>query len=216
MNGLSTSTRNHHMMKVLKVSREAVEEAAEVVKNGGLVIYPTDTVYGLGCNPFDEDAVRRLVEAKKRRGKPLPIAVPSLEVAERVAKFNDAARRIARAFWPGAVTIVLECIAQLPREVTAGTGRVGVRVPGCEWAVLLAELSGGFIVSTSANMSGMEPPRTVWDAINQVGSHVDLALDGGEATLSRPSTVVDLTSGRPVVLREGPVSLEELLEALGG
>ena len=107
MNGLSTSTRNHHMMKVLRVSREAVEEAAEVVKNGGLVVYPTDTVYGLGCNPFDKDAVRRLINAKKRRGKPLPIAVPTLEAAERVARFNDAARRIAEAFWPGAVTIVL-------------------------------------------------------------------------------------------------------------
>jgi len=202
------------MMRILRVSREAVEEAAEIVRDGGLVIYPTDTVYGLGCDPFNEAAVRRLLRAKRRRGKPLPVAVSSLEAAERIAVFNEAARRVARRFWPGAVTIVLECRAEPPQEVTAGTGRVGVRVPGYEWAVLLAELSGGSIVSTSANITGMEPPRTVWEALRQVGDRVDLALDGGEAPLRRPSTVVDMTSGSPRVLREGPVSLEEILEAL--
>ena len=201
-------------MRVLNVSREAVEEAAEVVRSGGLVIYPTDTVYGLGCDPFNRNAVRRLLRAKRRKGKPLPVAVSSLEAAERIAVFNEVARSVARRFWPGAVTIVLECREELPEEVTAGTGRVGVRVPGYRWAVLLAELSGGFIVSTSANVSGMEPPRTVWEAVRQVGVHVDLALDGGEAKLRRPSTVVDLTSGRPRILRKGPVSFDDILKAI--
>ena len=153
------------MVRVLKINPEnpdpcIVEEAVGIMREGGLVVYPTDTVYGLGTNPFSAEAVERVHNAKRRRGKPLPLLLSDPGQADRVAVVTKKARRLIEEFWPGQLTIVLEARPVVPEPVTLGTGKVGVRVPESPIARMLAEGLGGAIVGTSANISGAPSPRT--------------------------------------------------------
>ena len=199
------------MVLVLEAGPEAIRRAAEVVAGGGLLIYPTDTVYGLGCDPFNEEAVRRVFEVKGRGDKPLPVLASSLEKAKRIAFFRPLALRIAKAFWPGPLTLVLPRKPSLPDVVVCGAPSVGVRVPGHEFALELIEACGGLLVGTSANKSGRPAPRTAQEAIAELGDLVDLVVDAGPSPLGRPSTIVDLTSPQDIrVIREGPIKLEEV------
>jgi L-threonylcarbamoyladenylate synthase len=179
----------------------ALERAARLLAGGGVVAFPTDTVYGLGADASRPDAIERLYEAKGRdRSKPLAVLVPDAAAAERQAgEWPPLAERLAEAYWPGALTIV-----------AAGTG---FRVPAHEAARAIAakllELTGGGLVATSANRSGDPDPRTARDVVEALGAGVDLVLDGGE-TAGVPSTVVRVEGGRLEVLREGAVSAAEL------
>ena len=200
-----------HRGVVLKVSEESISKAAEKVKSGGIVVYPTDTVYGLGCNPYNVEAVRRLIKVKGERRKPLPILASDLNAAARIADFSREAKLLASRFWPGPLTLVLKSKGTLPPEVT---NTVGVRVPDNMVALKLIRLCGGLLVGTSANKTGAEPPRSVQEAFKQLGEEVDLYLDGGVSRIGVSSTVLDLTSGKPKVLREGPVKIGDLLKLL--
>jgi len=201
-------------MRVLKVTAENVRFAAEVVKKGGLVVYPTDTVYGLGCNPFNLEAVKRVFRVKGERKKPLPVLAFSMEDAERIAEFGEDARRVAGHFWPGPLTLVIPKKPLLPGIVTYDKPSVGVRVPKHRVALQLLCLSNGLLVGTSANKTGGSPPRSAQESAEQIGEDVDLILDGGSVPIGRPSTVVDLTGEEFKILREGPISLSELLAVL--
>ena len=194
---------------------EAIGEACRVVRGGGLVVYPTDTLYGLGADPFNERAVSRAYEAKRRESKPMPVLVSSREVVEEVAVVVDEAVRLMDAFWPGPLTIVLPRRPRLPRAVTAGADSVGVRMPRHSLALSLIESCGGVLIGTSANISGMPPPRTVEEALSQLGDSVDLAIDAGPAPIGAPSTVIDLSGERPRLVREGAIRLEEVERVLG-
>jgi len=202
--------------RVLKAVEEAIIEAAEIVRGGGVVVYPTETVYGLGCDPLNPEAVYRLLRVKGRGRKPLPVAASSVERAREIAYFTPLAERVASLFLPGPLMLILRAKVQFPRGVTCGLETVGVRVPDHPVALRLAELSGGCLVSTSANKSGEPPPRDVEEAVAQIGGEVDLILDAGPSPLGRPSTILDLTSEKPRVLREGPIPVERVLEALRG
>ncbi len=206
------------MVKVLSLGKvgleRAVAEASRVVREGGLVIYPTDTVYGLGADPFNEGAVERAFEAKRREAKPMPVLVSDLDAASRLVYVSDLARRLMEAFWPGALTIVLPSRGALPRRVTAGLSSVGVRMPSHPVALRLVEACGGALIGTSANISGQPPPRTVEEALAQLGGSVDVAIDAGPALHGVPSTVVDLSSGEPKLLREGAVKWLDVLAVL--
>jgi len=199
--------------RVLKATNEAIVEAAEIIKGGGLVIYPTETVYGLGCDPFNPSAVDRLLRVKGRENKPLPIAADSIKKAREVAQFNPQAEKIVSELWPGPLTLVLKARFSFPQGVTCGLDTIGIRVPDHEVALRLAELSGGYLVSTSANKSGAPSPRRVEDAIAQIGQEVDLIIDAGRSPLGHSSTVLDLTS-KPRILREGPIPMKLILEVL--
>lgn len=200
-------------MKILKATLDNVLAASRIVKNGGLVIYPTDTVYGLGCNPLNTEAVKRVFEAKGgKREKPLPILASSIGHVERIAFLSEKARKIAEKFWPGSLTLVLPKKKTLPNIVTLNLDSVGVRVPQHETALQLISLSGGLLVGTSANRSGEKPPQTAREAAAQVGEKVDMIIDGGPTALGVSSTVVDLTANTPKILREGPVDLKEILD----
>ncbi len=209
------------MPRILKVNavrpdRGAIREAAEIVSSGGLVVYPTDTVYGLASNPFSEEAVKRLFRAKGRpENKPIPVLVDGVETAEEIAHITRDALKLIENYWPGPLTIVLRVKRDLPCLVTACTGRVGLRVPGHMVALLLAKESGGAITGTSANISGWTPPRTAEEAIRQLGDRVDLVLDAGPSPGGKPSTVVDLSGEEPVLVREGPIPVHELEKILG-
>ena len=197
--------------RVLKASRRAVKEAARAVRSGGLIIYPTDTVYGLGCNPFDEQAVRRVFEVKGREARrPLPVLASSLEEVLRIAVLDEEALRLARSFWPGPLTLVVPRKPVLPDVVACGLPSVGVRVPGHEFALKVIRACGGLLVGTSANRSGRPAPRTAQEAISELGDRVDLVIDAGPAPLGIPSTVLDLTGPEPKVIRVGGLPLEQL------
>ncbi|OYT51777.1 threonylcarbamoyl-AMP synthase [Candidatus Bathyarchaeota archaeon ex4484_135] len=197
--------------RVLKANRRTVKEAARTVRSGGLIIYPTDTVYGLGCDPFNVRAVRRVFEVKGREAKrPLPVLASSLEEILRIAVLDEEALRLARSFWPGPLTLVVPRKPVLPDVVTCGLPSVGVRVPRHEFALEVIRACGGLLVGTSANRSGRPAPRTAQEAISELGDRVDLVIDAGPAPLGMPSTVLDLTGPEPKVIRVGGLPLERL------
>lgn len=180
---------------------EAIELAAEVLNGGGLVVFPTDTVYGLGVSAARKDAIERLYELKGRdRQKPLARLVPNAQAAERAAAANGVrwtrlAGKLARMYWPGALTIVV--------------GGMGFRVPAHQLARALASRVKEGLLATSANRSGQKDPRTADEALEALGGGVELVLDGGPAG-GVPSTVVRADGERPEVLREGAIRSDEL------
>jgi len=202
-------------MLVLKTTVDNIREASKVIKNGGLVIYPTDTVYGLGCDPFNIVAVERVFKVKgERKEKPLPILASDLESIKKITHINERARKIAERHWPGALTLVVPKKPVLPNIVTCGLASVGVRIPNHTVAIQLISLCDGLLVGTSANKTGEKPPRTAQEAAKQLGEQVDIVLNGGPTPLGEESSIVDLTSMKPKILREGPVKLKDILNAL--
>lgn len=192
-----------------------IRTAAEALRRGGLVAYPTETFYGLGALARDEAAVDRLVSAKGRPdGKPLPLVAADLAAVGAVAVVSDDAARLARRFWPGPLTLVLPARPGLPAAITAGTGSVGVRVPGSEIARALARAAGGALVSTSANPSGGPPPVRPEDLEPALRARVDVVLDGGPAPGGLPSTVVALEPAGLRLVRPGAVPFEQVERAL--
>ncbi len=197
-------------------SPEAFQEALKVLKQGGLVAFPTDTVYGLGALAFDGQAVARIYRAKGRtREKAIPVLLPAVDQLEAVARdLPEAARRLARRFWPGPLTLVVPKRPELPPEVSA-TDTVGVRVPDHREALHLLRLAGPMAV-TSANRSGGASACTAEEVLAALEGRIDLILDGGRTPGGIPSTVVDCTSPGLKVLREGPLSRAALEAALAG
>ena len=199
-------------MRILKATADNILVASKIVRRGGLVVYPTDTVYGLGCDPLNVRAIKRLFKTKGERKKPLPILASDVEHVEKIAHLSERARKIAARFWPGPLTLVVPKKPALPDVVTCNLDSVGVRVPRHDTALQLIHLSKGLLVGTSANKTGEKPPQTAYEAAEQLGKEVDIILDGGPTALGKPSTVVDLTSEKPKILREGPISLRDILQ----
>jgi len=187
---------------------------AQIVRSGGLVVYPTETVYGLGCNPLNVQAVKRILDVKGGRKKPLPILAASIVEVDKVAYVSPNGKKLAAKFWPGPLTIVFAKKLALPDVVTSGLDSAGLRIPDNDVALQLINLSGGLLIGSSANRTGEEPPRRVQEISRELKEMVDVVLDGGPAVQGRPSTVVDLTSEKPRILREGPISLKAIFYAL--
>src|SRR2546425_5383349 len=202
------------MTRLVGTNVDNIREAARLVLEGGLIAYPTDTVYGLGCNPFDATAVDRLVKAKERVKGALPILVSSLKSAERLGEMNEVASRLARKFWPGPLTLVVTKMSNLPAKVTGDSQMVGLRIPNHETAITLIQESGGAIIGTSANISGHPSLSTAEEVLRDFGGRVDLVLDGGPALRGRESTVVQVISDEITVLREAAIPRDEILKAL--
>lgn len=201
-------------MRVLKATAKNIRVVAGIVKRGGIVVYPTDTVYGLGCDPLNVGAVKRLICVKGRRDRAFPILAGSLDDIERVAHLSVEARKIGENFWPGPLTLVLPKKKLLPDVVTFGLASVGVRIPRHKVALDLIKLSGGLLVGTSANKSGLPPPSTAAEARVQLNDEVDAILDFGTSDLGFSSTVIELTGKKPEVLREGSINLRDVLSVL--
>lgn len=188
----------------------SIARALEILRAGGLVVFPTDTVYGLGSLAFDQAAIESIYAVK---GRPLEKAIPIL-IADAAdldclaRAVTDLARRLASRFWPGPLTLVLPKRADLPAAVSAAD-TVGVRVPDHAAARALLRAAGPMAV-TSANLSGRSSPRSAEEAASQLGGRVPLVLDGGETPGGVPSTVVDVSGSVPVILREGPLTLAEI------
>lgn len=193
--------------KVVKIGGASIQEAAAIVKGGGILVYPTDTVYGLGCDPFNEAAVDRLFRAKGRGSKAVPVLCASAERAMEVVSLNARALELARAHWPGALTIVAPLKRKVPQQLTQGSRSLGVRVPALDSSIELISACGGWLTGTSANLSGSPSSRTAHQAHEQLGGSVDLILDGG--TLGgKESTVVQVSGNTVAILRTGPIGVE--------
>jgi L-threonylcarbamoyladenylate synthase len=205
-------------VEVLQVEDEAGEKGAvaravAILDGGGLVIYPTDTLYALGGRASDATTGRKVRAAKGRDQRPLPVIASDLEQASALAaELSPQARLLAEKFWPGPLTLIVPSRRDVPDEVTAGTGTIAVRVPGLGLARHLCR-GAGPLISTSANPSGAAPPMTCAEAVAGVGAAAALALDAGPGR-AVPSTIVDVTGGAPRLIRAGAVPWTDVLAAL--
>ena len=188
--------------------------AMRVLRGGGVVAFPTDTVYGLGCDATNSIAVVRVFEVKRRpRHMPLPVLIADSGQLDRVARsIPDAAKLLAERFWPGGLTLVLPKHDIIPDILTARGDRVGVRVPDHPIPTFLARAIGAPLVGTSANFSGMPSCRSAEEVRKQLDQEVDLIIDGGDAPEGVESTVVDFIDGVPEVVREGAISKELIMK----
>jgi len=186
--------------------------AAEVIQAGGVVVYPTDTLYGLGANAWNAEAVKRVQAIKKRQeDKPVLVIVHSSGAALGLTdEVTEGGESLMSSFWPGPLTLLFRCGAHVPPAVTRGAARIGVRVPASPFCRRLAELSGCPVTSTSANISGEPVPGSVQEIERALGPGVDLFVDGGTLARGLPSTVVDVSEPVPRLLREGVITYEEL------
>lgn len=197
---------------------EIIVEAVEILKKGGSIVYPTDTVYGLGVNPFDDFAVRRLYRIKKRpQDKPIPLIVKNIAMAKKLAYVNAQQEKMLRALWPGAVTAVFSKRRLVPAEISARTKTVALRIPAHNFCMALLSFFNSPVTSTSANISGenhTNDPKFLISRFTREFYKPDLVIDAGVLSASAPSTVLDLTKPRPKVLRVGPVRSSDLAQIL--
>jgi L-threonylcarbamoyladenylate synthase len=195
------------IMKVIDVDpqkpeKEKIDEALRVLKEGGIVLYPTDTVYGLAVNINDNDALKRLYNLKNRQlNKPISICVSDLAGIDKVAYMDDEISKKVSEMLPGPFTVILTKKDSISPILTAGTKKIGIRIPN---SPLCWELTREFPITTSsANISGMKTPCSINEIINQLGENVDLVLNAGDYKESKPSTVIDFTVKPPKILRKG-------------
>ena len=208
--------------KVIRVDEQhmdeaVIREAGEIIKAGGLVAFPTETVYGLGGDALNPTSSKKIYEAKGRPSdNPLIVHIADMEALPAIVKeVPEAAKKLAAAFWPGPLTMILEKSAAVPGETTGGLDTVAVRMPSDRVARAFIKASGGYVAAPSANSSGRPSPTRAADVEQDLAGRIELILDGGDASLGLESTIVDLTVETPVILRPGFVTEEMLREALG-
>lgn len=209
-------------MKVLRINpnnpdKEVIKEVVSAIKNGKIIVYPTDTVYGLGCDALDIRVVERLFRVKQRSDvKPIPILVKDIKMAKKLAKISKEQEIFLRKVWPGKITVVFFKKDIVPDIVTAGSKKVGLRIPDYKFTNILMENLNLPITTTSANISGKLPSGNINEILSQFEGKLkpDLVLDAGILPLSQPSTVVDLSDLKPKIIRKGPVSKKKVLKIL--
>ena len=196
---------------------EAIKRAGIILKRGGLVAFPTDTVYGLGANALDPEASRKIYAAKGRPSdNPLIVHIADLKDLPYLVKdIPEKARDLADAFWPGPLTMIFSKADVVPEETTGGLDSVAVRFPSDRIARELILAGGRYIAAPSANRSGRPSPTTAAHVAEDLGESIDMILDGGECKVGLESTIVDFTEEVPVVLRPGYISLPMLEQVIG-
>ena len=203
------------MTKIINPAPDLIAAAGEMIKTGGLVVFPTETVYGLGADGLSADAVKKIFKAKGRPSdNPLILHVADFELAEKIGEINPSARLIMEKFWPGPVTVIVKKKDIVPAEVTAGLDTVAIRMPENEIARALIAAAGVPVAAPSANLSGKPSPTAFRHAFDDMNGRVDMIIDGGDCDIGIESTVVDTTSDTPTVLRPGGITAEMLREIL--
>ena len=190
----------------------ALQLASNALSRGELIVFPTDTVYGIGAAVDRPDAVANLYVAKGRPlDKPIPVLISDIAQLARLAvNFDERAARVARAFWPGGLTIVLDAVEWLPKEIVGDTGRVGLRMPDHRFALDLISQAGGALATTSANRSGEPAATNADDAFEALGEKATVVVDGGQSPGGTNSTVISIAGETLSVLREGAIPLDEI------
>ena len=201
------------IIKDINKDIKLIEEAGAIIRDGGIVAFPTETVYGLGANALDEEAVKKIFIAKGRpQDNPLIVHVCSKNISELVKEVPEVAQRMIDKFWPGPLTIILEKNDIIPNMTSANLNTVGIRMPSSEIALKLIELSKRPIAAPSANISGRPSPTEVERCIEDLNGKVDYIIGGESSDIGVESTIIDCTVNPPLVLRPGGITLEMLKE----
>jgi len=204
-------------MKHTTEDEKAILQAGEIIKQGGLVAFPTETVYGLGGDALNPDSSRKIYAAKGRPSdNPLIIHICRLEdIYKIVSDFPEKAKQLADEFWPGPLTMVLPKAEAVPKETTGGLNTVAVRMPVDPIALSFIEAAGGYVAAPSANVSGRPSPTSSRYVEEDMCGRIDMIIDGGDVEIGLESTIVDLTGDTPMLLRPGSITLEMLEGVLG-
>ena len=208
--------------KIIKIDEENIDEAliskaGEIIKNGGLVAFPTETVYGLGGDALNRESSKKIYAAKGRPSdNPLIVHIADINDMESiVTKVTEDALKLADRFWPGPLTMILEKSDRIPLETTGGLDSVAIRMPIHKTAAAFIKAAGGYVAAPSANISGQPSPTSAKYVIQDMDGRIDMIIDGGDSGIGLESTIVDLTGDIPVLLRPGYITVEQLREVLG-
>lgn len=197
-----------------EINPKELKEAAEIIKQGGIVVFPTETVYGIGTNGLNESAIRKLFEVKNRPlNKPISLLVSDIEmIKEYTTNITDLEYKIIEKFFPGPLTIVLKKKNSIPNILTSQGATVGIRMPDSEIARKLIDLVGVPIATSSANISGNASEIDVQSVIEDLGENVDCYIDGGKSKIGMGSTVIEVVNNEIKILREGSITKKEIME----
>ncbi|HIH20292.1 TPA: threonylcarbamoyl-AMP synthase [Candidatus Micrarchaeota archaeon] len=201
----------HDREKMAKI----LDQSASVIKKGGIIAFPTETSYGLGCDATNATAIKKIYEIKGRdEANPLPIIVSDIHMAEEYCILSDKAVKLVNAFMPGPLSIIVKKRDKLPEELSPAEKGVAFRIPAKEFARIMVQEAGVPVVSTSANFSGKSPIYKIEELKQTFNNKIDMIIDGGDLPPIRPSTIIDLCQEPPVVVREGPLNSKDVLHEL--
>jgi len=207
-------TNHKNGCKKCDLREKDMDEIVAALKSGELVVYPTDTLYGVGADPFNENSVKKVYIAKNRPfDMPLSIAVSNEKMMESIAVLNDNARKLIRKFLPGPLTVMLTKKPNLPDILTSGSNQIGVRIPDHPFAIRLIDKFGP-ITSTSANLHSHPDPVEASVAQKDLKGHISICVDCGKTKFAVPSTIIDVSEGLVEIIRKGAISQEQIENAL--
>ncbi|MCH7876976.1 MAG: threonylcarbamoyl-AMP synthase [Thaumarchaeota archaeon] len=190
--------------------KEGIEKASQIINQGGIAVFPTDTVYGIGCNPYNKDSVKKICEIKSRDiSKPFPVLVYSKDIAERIVFFDEFAEKIVERFWPGPLTIILKLTDENLKKSLNVTDKIAIRVPNHKCTLELLKKCN-FLVGTSANISGHSSFTNPDECFKNIQKY-DVFVDGGIITSKAESTIIEIENEQIKIIREGSLSQEEIL-----
>lgn len=201
----------------LNIVEDQLKEAGNIIKQGGLVAFPTETVYGIGANALDETSIRKIYEAKGRPSdNPLIMHIcDESQVAEYVLNISDTAQKLMKAFWPGPLTLIFKKNNIVPSAITGGLDTVAIRMPSHPIAAAIIKYAGVPVAAPSANLSGKPSPTRGRHVIEDLKGRVDMIIDGGKSTLGLESTVLDVSSEKPCILRPGSITKTMIEDIIG-
>ncbi|MGY5149445.1 MAG: L-threonylcarbamoyladenylate synthase [Candidatus Nitrosopumilus sp. bin_68KS] len=191
--------------------KEGIQKALEIINNGGIVVYPTDTVYGIGCNPYSNEGVKKIYDIKSRDiSKPLPVLTYSTEIAEKIVSIDEYTKKIVKKFWPGPLTVILKLIDDDLKKSLFLNEKIAIRVPNHKCTLeILRECN--FLIGTSANISGHTSFTNPDECFRNIKNY-DIFVDGGTITSKAESTIIEIENEEFKILREGSLTREEILE----
>ena len=191
---------------------EGIKQASKIIEDGGIVVFPTDTVYGIGCNPYNKESAKKVYEIKSRDfTKPFPVLVYSKEIASQIAEFDEISEKLVEKFWPGQLTILLKLKDEKLKESLNLSDKIALRVPNHKCTLALLEKCH-YLIGTSANVSGQPSFFDPAECIKSVENY-DVFVDGGTITSKGESTIIQIEDGEIKIIREGSLSKEEILKA---
>jgi len=199
---------------ILKVScnKEGIEKASQIISQGGIVIFPTDTVYGIGCNPYNKESVEKIYKIKSRDiMKPLPVLTYSIEIAEKIVEFDQFTKKIVKKFWPGPLTVILKITDKKIKESLNLENKIAIRVPNHKCTLELLKKCN-FLVGTSANISGDLPYTDPEECLKNLENY-DIFVDGGIITSKGESTIIEIENEQIKIIREGSLTKDEILQS---
>ena len=195
----------------LSCRTEDLQIAAKMIKDGAVISYPTDTVYGIGCDPLNEESVKRIIKIKNRENKPMPILCSDINSIKEIIFLNKKELDIITKFWPGPLTVIGKCIKPEEfKQINLNSDKLGVRIPNHHCSRELIKLCGGYLIGTSANKSGQKSAVNYHEVVKQLGDEVDAIIDSGTTELQVDSTVIDITNNKIRIIREGNIKKSDL------